>query len=157
MPIRLPAEREVAQHFKIRAVTGGLSNPFNIRCPDALLTGGDPYIRRNSLSQEVLFQRCHTGVDEQQALVALRNQGKAWQPGMVLAFKERKVFNPCHFMVKMLLFDWSILDFHRKKPSPPNGTKAFVLPPKFKCSLYLHSSLFFNAEHTFPFPETAPE
>ena len=90
--LEVVAEREVAQHFKIGAVTGSLSNPFDIRCPDALLTGGDPYIRRNSLSQEVLFQRCHTGVDEQQALVALRNQGKAWQPGMVLAFKERKVF-----------------------------------------------------------------
>ena len=90
--LEVVAEREVAQHFKIGAVTGSLSNPFNIRCPDALLTGSDPYIRRNSLSQEVLFQRCHTGVDEQQTLVALRNQGKAWQPGMVLAFKERKVF-----------------------------------------------------------------
>ena len=85
------AEREVAQHLEIGAVTCGLTDTFNIRCTDTLLTGRHTGIRRNCLSQKIFFQRCHTGIDQQQSLIPLRYQRKAGQTGMSLALKKRQI------------------------------------------------------------------
>ena len=68
------AEGEISQHFKISAVPCRLANALNIRRTDALLAGSHARIRRDSLSQKILFQRCHTGIDQQKALIPLRNQ-----------------------------------------------------------------------------------
>ena len=82
------SKRKIAQHFKISTVPSRLANSFNIRCTNTFLASCHPCIRRNSLSQEVFFHRCHTGIDQQQALIALRHQRIAGQSGMSLALKK---------------------------------------------------------------------
>ena len=88
LDLEVIAEREVTQHLKVGAVACGLTNTFNIRCADALLAGSHTGIRRNSLSQKILFQRCHTRVDEQKALVPLRNQREAGETSVSLALEK---------------------------------------------------------------------
>ena len=92
LDLEVIAEREVAQHLEISTVACGLTDTLDIRGTDALLTGRYTGIRRNCLTQEIFFQRCHTRVDEQQTLIPLGNQRKAGETGMPLALKKRKIF-----------------------------------------------------------------
>ncbi len=57
------AEREVPEHFKIRAVAGGLADIFNIGCADALLAGGYARSRRRNLPRKIFLHRRHAGID----------------------------------------------------------------------------------------------
>ena len=86
--LEVVAEGEVAQHLKVGAVAGGLAHALDVRGADALLAGGDPGVGRGGLTQEVLFQRGHAGVDQQEAVVPLGDQVGAGQPGVALSFKE---------------------------------------------------------------------
>ena len=80
-------------YSSITVITGdsGLADALNVRGTDALLAGGDTDIGRNCLSEEELFERCHTGVDEQQGVIALRDQRCAVHTGMIFAFKEGEI------------------------------------------------------------------
>ena len=82
------AEGEVAQHLKIGAVAGGVADVLDIAGTDALLAGGDPVAGRLLLAGEEGLHGRHTGVDQQQRRVILRDQGKAGQTQMVFGLKE---------------------------------------------------------------------
>ena len=83
---------EVAQHFKEAAVAGGDAHALDIRGADALLAGGHAVTRRLLLTEEPFFHGRHTAVDQQQAGVVLRYQGKAAQTQVILGFKKVQVF-----------------------------------------------------------------
>ena len=84
------AEGEVAQQFKVGAMTGGLTDVFDITGTDALLAGANTAARGLYFTLKIGLHRCHAGVDQQKRLVILRDQREAGQAQMVLAFKERK-------------------------------------------------------------------
>ena len=92
--LEVVAEREVAEHFKKRAVARGMSDAFEVRRADTLLAGGDSMARRFDLSGEVFLHRCHAGIDEEQRLVPLRYKRERGEPQMPLGFKEREIFLP---------------------------------------------------------------
>ena len=87
--LEIVAEREVAEHFKVRAVARGVADVLDVAGADALLTGGHAVARGLLLAGEERLHRRHTGVDEQQRRVVLRDQGKAGQAQM--AFRLKKV------------------------------------------------------------------
>ncbi len=89
--LKIIAERKVAQHLKKRAVAVGNADIFNVAGADALLAGRHALARRRYLAGKVLFHRRHAGVDQQQAVVVLRDQGKARQPQMPLRLKKRQI------------------------------------------------------------------
>ena len=88
LALKIVTKGEVAQHLEICSVAGSLTDVLNITGADALLTGADTVTGRLHLALEIGLHRCHAGVDQQQGLVILRDQGKAGQTQMLLAFKE---------------------------------------------------------------------
>ena len=89
-PLEVVTEGEVAQHFEIGAVTGSFTDVFDIAGTDALLASADPMTGRLHLAGEVGLHRRHAGVNQQQGRIVLRNQRKAGQAQVILAFKERQ-------------------------------------------------------------------
>ena len=109
-PFEIVLEAEIAQHFKIGTVTGSNANPLDIRRTDALLAGGHPVTGRLLLAEEPLLHGGHTAVDQQQAVVVLRNQRKAAQAQMALALKKAQVLftqfvqsSPLHCVISPFL------------------------------------------------------
>ena len=92
--LEIIAERKVSEHFKISSVPCGYADSFNIRRAYALLAGGHSLSGRSKLARKIFFERSHACVDEQQALVALRNKRKAVCPEVSLAFKKREKLFP---------------------------------------------------------------
>ena len=90
--LEVVAEREVAQHLKIGAVACGLADVLDVAGTDALLAGRDAVTRRLLLSGKERLHRRHTGVDQQQRLVALRNQRKARQTQMSFGLHKGEKF-----------------------------------------------------------------
>ena len=90
--LEIIAEGEVAQHLKIGAVTGGMTNALQIGGADALLAGGHTVAGRGNLAGEELLHRCHTGVDKKEGFVALGDQRVAGQAQMSFGFKKREIF-----------------------------------------------------------------
>ena len=86
--LEIVAEREVAEHFKVRAVARGVADVLDVAGADALLAGGHAVARGLLLAGEERFHRRHTGVDEQQRRVVLRDQGKAGQAQMAFCLKK---------------------------------------------------------------------
>ena len=76
---KIIAERKVAEHLKVCAVTGGFADIFNVGCANTLLAGGDALSRGRDFPRKVFFHRCHTGIDQKQAFVALGHERKARQ------------------------------------------------------------------------------
>ena len=74
--LEIIAEREVAQHFKERMVTGCTAYVVDIVGADALLAGRDAVRRRYELPREIRLERCHAGADEEQARVVSGMSGK---------------------------------------------------------------------------------
>ena len=108
-PLEVILKAEVAQHFKVGAMTGSDAYTLNIRGTDALLAGGNPMAGRLFLAQEPFFHGSHAAVNQQQAVVVLGHQGKTAQAQMFLAFKKREIFlsqfiqtSPLH--CRLLLF-----------------------------------------------------
>jgi len=89
--LEVVAKREVAEHFEVSSVARGLADVLDIRCTNALLAGGDAVARRLLDTLEVLFQRGHSGVDEQDRIIPLRNQRKAVQAQVSLTLEETQV------------------------------------------------------------------
>ena len=66
------AERKVAEHFKIRAVTRRFADALYIGRSYALLACCDPFSRRGKLAREIFFHRRHTRIYKQQRLIVIR-------------------------------------------------------------------------------------
>ena len=62
-------QREIPQHLKEGTVPGCNAHPLNIRCTDAFLASCDTPVGRRDLTGKIFFQRRHTRVDQQQAVV----------------------------------------------------------------------------------------
>ena len=90
--LEVVAEREVAQHLKVGAVARGLADVLDVAGTNALLAGRDAVTRRLLFPSEVRLHRRHAGVDEQQRLVALRDQRKARQTQMSLGLHKGEKF-----------------------------------------------------------------
>ena len=88
LPLKIIAEREIAQHLKKGAVARGFPHIFNIRRAHTLLAGRHAFARRRYLAGKKLFHRRHAGVDEQQALIPLRDERKARHAQVALALKK---------------------------------------------------------------------
>ena len=92
LALKIIAKGEIAQHLKKGAMAGGLAHIFNIRRAHALLAGRHAFARRRYLTGKKLFHRRHAGVDEQQALIPLRDERKARHAQVALALKKTQVF-----------------------------------------------------------------
>ena len=68
------AKGEVAQHFKERAVAGGVTYALKVGGSDTLLAGGYSVARGNLLAREELLHRRHARVNKQKGFVIDRNQ-----------------------------------------------------------------------------------
>ncbi len=88
LALKIITEGKVAKHLKKGAVTSGLSDVFDVAGSNTLLTGGHTPSGRNFLSRKVGLQRSHTGIDQKQAVVVMRNQRKALHLQMSLFLKE---------------------------------------------------------------------
>ena len=86
--LEVVTEGEVTQHLEVGAVTCGLADVLDVAGTNALLAGGDTMTRGLLLTGEVGLHRCHTGIDEQQGRIVLRNQRKAGQTQVTLALEE---------------------------------------------------------------------
>ena len=86
--LEIITEGEVAQHFKISAVAGCFAYVLQIAGADALLAGGNPFSRGNLLTGKPGLHRSHTGIDDQERCIIVRNQREAVQSEASLLFKE---------------------------------------------------------------------
>ncbi|MPM94764.1 hypothetical protein SDC9_141912 [bioreactor metagenome] len=75
-------------------MAGGFSDVFNVPGADALLTGAHADAGRLLLAGEPGLHRGHTGVNQQQGRIVLRDEGKAGQAEMTLALEEGKEHLP---------------------------------------------------------------
>ena len=89
--LEIISEGEVTKHLKKRQMTCCLTNILNISCTDTLLTGCYSALRRNLLSREIWLEWCHTRIDQQKAVIIVRNQRKALHRQMILAFKKVQI------------------------------------------------------------------
>ena len=94
LALEIIAEGEIAQHLKKGAVARGFAHILDIRRAHALLTGGHAAARRGDLSGKILLHWRHARIDEQKALIPLRDERKAWQPQMPLALKKAEILLP---------------------------------------------------------------
>ena len=103
------AKREVAKHFKVGAVAGGLADVLDVGSADALLAGGGAFSRRRLDAGEVFFQRRHPRVDEKTAVVVARDVRRGGEDNVPFAF------------VKLEKFAAQVVEsgpFHREKSHP---------------------------------------
>ena len=82
------AEGEVAEHFEIGAVPGGMADALEVGGTDAFLAGADAMARGFDLAGEVFLHRGHAGVDEQEGFVVLRDEGKGREAQVSFGFEE---------------------------------------------------------------------
>ena len=83
-------EGKIPKHFKECAMAGRLADIVDIPGTDALLAGGNPLPWRDLLSCEIRLQGSHPRVDQKQAVVIMRHQGKAFHLKVILALKKGK-------------------------------------------------------------------
>ena len=85
--LEIIAEREVSKHLEISTVSGGLANIFNIAGTHTLLAGANTLAGRLLLTGKEGLHGSHTGIDQQQRCIVLRNQRKSGQTQMIFALK----------------------------------------------------------------------
>ena len=115
--LEIVAEGEVAEHLKIGAVAGGVTDVVNIARADALLTGADAAAGRLDLALEIGLHRRHAGVDEQKRAVVLRDERKAGQAQVSLALKEGE--EHLAQLVYAVFFRRHGKNLHKKEYTPP--------------------------------------
>ena len=86
--LKVISKGKIPQHLKEGPVPGCLSYILDIPRTDTLLTGGHTLAWRDLLSGKIRFQRRHTGIDQEQALVIMGHQGKTLHGQMSLALEE---------------------------------------------------------------------
>ncbi len=74
LPLKIISKGEVTEHLKKCTVTRRLTYVLNVTGTDTLLAGSHPSSRRDLLSGKVWLERSHTGVDQKQAVIIMRNQ-----------------------------------------------------------------------------------
>ena len=108
--LEIIAEGEVSEHFKISAVSCGLTDILDITGADALLAGADTLAGRYGFALEIGLHGCHAGVYEQKTCVVMRYQREAGQTLVTLAFKKREehlskfVKSKCFHLYLLLLY-----------------------------------------------------
>ena len=102
--LKVVSEGEIAQHLKEGAMSGSLSDIVDIAGTDALLAGGNPASGRDLSACEPGLHRCHACIDEQKALVIMRNERKARECKMSFAFKKLQI-HLTQFIYAILLHD----------------------------------------------------
>jgi hypothetical protein len=93
-------------------VTGSLTDILNIAGTDALLASADTAAGRLHLALKVGLHGGHTGIDQQQGLVILGDQGEAGQTQMALALKKGQEHFPEFVYSVRFLTHWNYL--HKK-------------------------------------------
>ena len=86
--LKVITKGEVTKHFEVCAMTGSLTDILDVTGTNTLLASTDSAARGLNLSLEIRLHGRHAGIDQQQGRIILRNQGKAGQAQMLLAFKE---------------------------------------------------------------------
>ncbi len=86
------AEREVPQHFKIRMVAGSTAHVLDIPGTYTFLAGGDAGRRRFDLTGEIRLEGRHTGTDQKQRRIIMRDQGCTGQYQMAPFLEEVQIF-----------------------------------------------------------------
>ena len=89
--LEIVAEREVAEHFKVRAVARGVADVLDVAGADALLTGGNAVTRGLFFAGKPRLHGGHACIDQQDGFVVLWNERKTRQTQMSLRFKELQV------------------------------------------------------------------
>ena len=119
--LEVVAEREVAEHFKICAVTRSLSDVLDIGRANALLAGRHAVARRFFDTLKILLQRRHARVDKQyRVIVRGRYQRKAVCAQMPLALKEFKIAlaelvqsHPFHDSSVLFILNFTVISIFR--------------------------------------------
>ena len=71
---KIIAEREITKHFKISMVAGSTADILNIACTHAFLAGRNTRRRRFHFTCKKRFERSHTGANQKQRRIILRNE-----------------------------------------------------------------------------------
>ena len=86
--LKIVTKGEVTKHFKECTMTCGFTYILDITCTDTFLAGTYSCSRRDLSTCKIWFQRSHTCIDQQKALISLWYQGKAFHYQMSFAFHE---------------------------------------------------------------------
>ena len=73
LTLEVITKRKVSKHLKKGTVTCRLSYIFDITGTNTFLAGCHSCFRRNLSACKIRFQRCHTGIDQQQTLIIMWN------------------------------------------------------------------------------------
>ena len=95
------SEGEVAQHLEECSVAGCLADVLNISGTDALLTGGDPFSRGSLRACKPGLHRSHSCIDQQKAVVIVRNKRETRKRQMILALEIFQI-HPAKFIYAIL-------------------------------------------------------
>ena len=125
--LKVIAKGKVTQHLEISTVSGSLTNIFNIAGTHTLLAGANTLAGRLLLTGKEGLHGSHTGIDQQQRCIVLRNQRKSGQTQMIFALKicqkaftqfiQSKFFHIEHlsiFVSVILLISGFSQDCHRR-------------------------------------------
>lgn len=82
------AKRKITQHFKISMVAGSAANIFDIARTHAFLASCHTRRRRLHFTCKKRFERSHTGANQKQRRIILRNERRAGQDQMSSIFEE---------------------------------------------------------------------
>jgi len=77
--LEVVAKREVAEHFEVSSVARGLADVLDIRCTMHFWQVVTRWRGGSSIPWKYFFSGGHSGVDEQDRIIPLRNQRKAVQ------------------------------------------------------------------------------
>ena len=100
-------KRKVSKHLKKGTMAGSFTYIFNITGTDTLLAGSHTCSRRDLCSCKIWFQRSHTCIDQQKALIILRYKRKTVHNQMSFALE--KVQKHLTKFIYSILFHCSFL------------------------------------------------
>jgi len=89
--LEIIAKGEVAQHFKIGAVSCSNTHAIDIGGSDALLAGGHSVSWGLKLTRKILFKGSHTRVDKKDGFVVDGNEREGFVAQMSLGFKKGEI------------------------------------------------------------------
>ena len=99
--LEIISEGEIAQHLEEGSVTRCLADVLDIACTDALLTGGNTFSRRCLRPCEPGLHGSHSCIDQQEAVVIVRNKRETRKRQMILALEIFQI-HPAKFIYAIL-------------------------------------------------------
>ena len=108
--LEVVTERPVAQHFEEGVVASGVADIVEIVMlapgPNAFLRGRRGHVRPAFLPREHILERHHSGIDEHQRRVVVRDQRRRCHPRMAMPFEiieeaAADVVGRCHGLADM--------------------------------------------------------